>query len=238
VDLLEEAARNESYTLGRDIAYAKAALATTVENYSRGWNLAGKIEDGSLRDNVRNWLTYRVSLHCLNLNNLDRAYELAAKNSDPIQGAAILVVGAQRLIKAKETTRASQWLVEARSLIRKADPDEDLVHVAFGIVSAFGKFDRLTAFEVFSDAVRQMEKTTFSRRDEDRAPSIRRFSGLETPADLTYGTEGFSLRAAIDAFGPEQFEDVLGIINRITQKELHGLAIIELCRKYLKAESI
>lgn len=235
VNLLEEAARNESYTLGRDIAYAKAALATTVENHSRGWDLAGKIEDGSLRDNVKNWLTYRASLHFVSRNNLERAYELAAKNSDPIQRAASLVLGAQRLIKAKETTRASQWLVEARSLIRKADPDEDSVHVAFGIVSAFGKFDRLTAFEVFSDAVRQMEKTTFNRRDEDRAPSIKRFSGLETPADLTYGTEGFSLRVAIDAFGPEQFEDVLGIVNRITQKELHGLAIMELCRKYLKA---
>jgi hypothetical protein len=80
-----------------------------------------------------------------------------------------------------------------------------------------------------------MEKTTFSRRDEDRAPSIKRFSGLETPADLTHGTEGFSLRVPIDAFGAEQFEDVLGIVNRITQKELHGLAIMELCRKYLKA---
>lgn len=235
VDLLEEAARNESYTLGRNIAYAKAALATTIENYSRGWELAGKIEDGSLRENVKNWLTYRASLHFLSRNNLEKAYQLAAKNSDPIQRAASLVVGAQRLIKSKETSRASEWLIEARSLIRKVDPDEDSVHVAFGIVTAFGNFDRLMAFEVFSDAVRQMEKTTFGRRDEDRAPSIRRFSGLETPADLTYGTEGFSLRVAIGAFGPEQFEDVLGIVNRITQKELHGLAVMELCRKYLKA---
>jgi hypothetical protein len=53
-------------------------------------------------------------------------------------------------------------------------------------------------------------------------------------ADFTYSTEGFSLRAAIDAFGPEQFEDVLGLVNRITPPELHGLAIIELSKKYLK----
>jgi hypothetical protein len=235
VDLLEEAARNESYNLGRNIAYAKAALATTVENYSRGVDLAAKIDDGSLRENVKNWLTYRASLYFVSRNNLERAYELAEKNSDPIQRAASLVLGAQRLIKVKDTTLAGHWLLEARSLIRKADPDEDSVHVTLGIVSALAKFDRVIAFEVFSEAVRQMEKTTFARRDEDRAPSIKRFSGLETPADLTYGTEGFSLRTAIDAFGPEQFEDVLGIVNRITDKELHGLAIMELCRKYLKA---
>ena len=235
VDLLEEAAQNENYTIGRDIAYAKAALATTVQNYARGWNLAGKIEDASLRDNVKNWLTYRATLHFISQSNLDKAYELSAKNNDPIQRAASLVVGAQQLIKSKDTTRANQWLLEARSLLRKVDPDETLVHVALGMVSAFGKFDRVTAFEVLAEAVRQMGKTTLGPEDEDRAPLLKRFSGFDSIADFTYGTEGFSLRAAIGAFGPEQFEDVLGIVNRITPAELHGLAIIELSRKYLKA---
>ncbi|HEX5883298.1 MAG TPA: hypothetical protein VFY67_02015 [Pyrinomonadaceae bacterium] len=235
VDLLEEAARNENFTIGRDIAYAKAALATTVQNYSRGWDLAGKIEDRTLQENLKNWLTYRATLHFVRVDNLDRAYELAAKNNDPIQRAASLVAGAQQLIKIKDTTRASQWLVEARSLVRKVDPDETSVHVSFGIVSAFGKFDRVSAFEVFSEAVRQMGKTTIGSVDEDRAPLLKRFSGFESLADFTYGTEGFSLRAAVSAFGPEQFEDVLGIVNRITPAELHGLAIIELSRKYLKA---
>jgi len=235
VDLLEEAARNESYTIGRDIAYAKAALATTVQNYPRGWDLASKIEDGSLRDNLKNWLTYRATLYFISNNNLDKAYELAAKNNDSVQRAASLVVGAQQLIKTKETSRANQWLLEARSLIRKGDPDEASIHVALGIVSAFGKFDRVTAFEGLAEAVRQMGKTTLGPDDEDRAPLLRRFSGFESLADFTYGTEGFSLRAAIGAFGPEQFEDVLGIVNRITPAELHGLAIIELSKKYLKA---
>ncbi|HEX7331190.1 MAG TPA: hypothetical protein VF290_06805 [Pyrinomonadaceae bacterium] len=235
VDLLEEAARNENFTIGRDIAFAKAALATTVQNYSRGWELAGKIDDGKLRDNLKNWLTYRATLHFVSENNLDKAYELAAKNNDPIQRAASLVVGAQQLVKAKDATRASQWLVEARSLVRKVDPDETSVHVAFGIVSAFAKIDRVVAFDVLSEAVRQMGKTTLTSADEDRAPLLKRFSGFESSADFTYGTEGFSLRAAIGAFGPEQFEDVLAIVNRITPAELHGLAIIELSRKYLKA---
>lgn len=235
VDLLEEAARNENFTIGRDIAYAKAALATTVQNYSRGWNLAGKIDDGKLRNNLTNWLTYRATLHFVSQTDLDKAYELAAKNNDPIQRAASLVVGAQQLIKIKDTARAIQWLVEAHSLVRKVDPDETSVHVAFGIVSAFAKLDRVVAFDVLSEAVRQMGKTTLSSADEDRAPLLKRFSGFESTADFTYGTEGFSLRAAVSAFGPEQFEDVLGIVNRITPAELHGQAIIELSRKYLKA---
>ena len=235
VDLLEEAARKENYTLGRDIAYAKAALATTAQNYARGWSLAEKIDDASLRDNLKNWLTYRAALYFVSQNNLDKAYEIAAKNNDPIQRAASLVVGAQQLIKIKDTTRANQWLLEARSLIRKVDPDENSVHVAFGIVTTFAGFDKTTAFEVLSETVRQMGKTTIGTGDEDRVPLLKRFSGFESSVDFTYGTEGFSLRAAVGAFGSEQFEDVLGVVNRITPAELHGLAIIELSKKYLKA---
>ena len=103
VDLLERAAENETSVLARDIGYAKAALATAVESYQRGWDLAGKIDSATLRDNLRNWLTYRASLHFINQNNLDRAYELASKNNDPVQRAASLVVGAQGLIKAKDS---------------------------------------------------------------------------------------------------------------------------------------
>ncbi len=234
VDLLEKAAENETSVLARDIGYAKAALAATVENYQRGWDLAGKIDSAVLRDNLRNWLTYRVSLHFIRQNNLDRAYELIAKNNDHAQRAASLVVGAQKLISAKDLTRAGQWLAEARSLVRKAEADEDSVHVTLGIVSAFGKFDRVIAFEVLSEAVRLIEKTNLGPADHDRVPLIKRFSGLET-SDFTYGTEGFSLRSAIGAFGPEQFEDVLGMVNRIRGPELHGLAILELSRKYLKS---
>ena len=234
VDLLEKAAENETSVLARDIGYAKAALATTVESYQRGWDLAGKIDGAGLRDNLRNWLTYRASLNFISQNSLDRAYELATKNNDPAQRAASLVVGAQGLITAKDLTRASQWLAEARSLIRKAEADEYSVHVTLGIVSAFGKFDRVSAFEVFSEAARLIEKAKPGPSDDDRVPLIKRFSGFET-SDFTYGTEGFSLRSAIGAFGPEQFEDVLGIVNRITGPELHGMAILELSRKYLKS---
>ena len=235
VDLLEDVASNGAFTIGRDIAYAKAALATTVQNYQRGWNLAGKVEDATFRDNLKNWLTYRATLHFINQNNLEKAYELAAKNTDLVQRAASLVVGAQQLIKIKDKNRASQWLVEARSLLRKVEPDETSVHVAFGIVSTFAKVDRVVAFDVLSEAVRQMGKTTVSTTDDDRVPLLKRFSGFDPLPDFTFGSEGFSLRAAISAFGPEQFEDVLGVVNQITPAELHGLAIIELSRKYLKA---
>jgi hypothetical protein len=237
VDLLEQAAQNERDSLSRGIAYAKAALATDVESYQRGWDLSGKIDDETLCDNVRNWLTYRAVLHFVRTDNLEKAYQLNAKNSDPIQRGASLVVGAQRLVKAKDTIRAAQWLREAHAQIRKTDTDNNSVRVALGVVSVYGKFDSVMAFDSLSDAVRLINKTNLHLPDNDRAPLVKKFSGLGTQADFTYGSEGFGLKAAIAAFPPDQFEDVLGVIGKITVPEVRGLAILELCRNYLGATS-
>jgi len=234
VDYLEKIAERETTTLSRDIAYAKAALATEVDQYQRGWNLAAKIDDQSLRDDVRDWLTYRATLHFISLNDLERAYELAAKNTDPLQRAASLVVGAQKLIKAKDPNRAAEWLSEARRLLRKVEPDENCVRIAFGIVTAYGRFDRDLAFDGLSEAVQLVNKSNRDLKDEDRAPLVQKFSGLEAAADFVYGTEGFSLKAAISSFEPDVFEETLAAINKITGAELRGLATMELCRNYLK----
>ncbi|HKY26353.1 MAG TPA: hypothetical protein VJM12_00250 [Pyrinomonadaceae bacterium] len=235
VDYLEKLAEKETTTLSRDVAYAKAALATTVTAYQRGWEIATKIDDDRLRANVRNCLMYRATLHFLSRNDTDKAYELIGKNTDALQRAASLVVGAQRLLTAKDALRASEWLNEARVLIKRTDPEEGAARVAFGIVSTYGKFDRLMAFDALSEAVRLLNKTKLTSLDQDRVPLFRRFSGFEI-ADFSYGTEGFSLKAAIDVFGPKEFDDVLTSITKITATDLRGVAVLELCRKYLLAK--
>src|SRR5882724_115468 len=65
VDLLEEMAAKGRDALTRDIGYATAAVATSVERYERGLGLAGKIDDENLRDGVRSWLLYRAVLHSI-----------------------------------------------------------------------------------------------------------------------------------------------------------------------------
>ena len=234
VDYLEKLAEKETMTLSRDIAYAKAALATTVNAYQRGWDIATKIDDDRLRVNVRNCLVYRAALYFLTRNDTEKANELIAKNTDAVQKAASLVVGAQKLLTAKDKIRAGQWLQEARTLLKKTEPEEGAARVAFGMTSAYGKFDLFLAFDALSDAVRILNKTKLTSGDQDRVPLLNRFSGFEI-SDFSYGTEGFSLKNAIGVFSPGEFEDVLISINKINAPELRSVAVIELCRKYLIA---
>jgi hypothetical protein len=174
-------------------------------------------------------------LHFAKLDDLDRVYELSRKNNDLLQHAACLVVGAQKLFKAKDTSRARQWLDEARLLIRRVkDPDADMTQVMLGMVSTYAQFDKWQALELLSDTIKVVNKTPEANyHDNDRAPLIRRFSGFGVLADFTYGTSGFSLRSALDAFPEDEFYDIVYKLNELLSPETRGQAIVLLCQKQL-----
>lgn len=235
VNDLEDAAERTSDPLARDIAYAKAALATDAEQYQRGWSLGAKIRDESLRDNISNWLSYRAALHFAKANDFDRLYELTRKNNDMLQRAACLIVGAQKLSKLKEISQARQWLTEARTVIRRVDgPDPDLPRVMLGLVSTYAQFDTWDALALLSETIKVMNKTPEANyHDNDRVPLIKRFSGFGVLADFTYGTSGFSLANVLEVFPEDKFYDIVYKLNDLTSPETRGRAVVLLCQKQL-----
>jgi hypothetical protein len=236
IDLMEENARKESNPLRRDILFAEAAIATSAVRFERGWALAGNIQDEQLRADLKNWLTYRATLHFVQLGDFERAYQLLSKNSEPAQRAASLVIGAERLVKAKDVTRARDWLQEAQALLKKAEMDENWTRIALGIVTSFGQFDKWAALDALNEGVKVMGRFPVEAGADERAPLVKKFS-VKTVSDITYGTGGFGWRAAAGAFAPEQFENVIDVLTKIESPEARGIAIVALCRKLLKTES-
>lgn len=230
VDRLEEEASKETDPLRRDVAYARAALATAAEKYERGVSLADKIRDDSLRRNISGWLYTRASLHFVDAGNFDKAYELLRKSGEPSQKSTCLVVGAQKLSRAKDPLRAAQWLQEARAIIKSAEPDEAVTRVALGVVSAYAQFDQAEALAAFDDAVKLMNQSPPASAADEKAPLVKRFSGFAS-ADYTHGTEGFGLNAAVGAFRAAWFDSVLSTLDKISDVELRGSATVTLCRK-------
>lgn len=237
VDLLEEAAAKGRDLLTRDVGYAKAAVATTVERYQRGLDLAAKIDDKNLREGVRSWLIYRAVLHFIANGELDAGHQLNLKNDDPIQRAVCFVAGAQRLITEKDTVRANEWLREAGAIVRRSDANEGAARVALGIVSTYGRFDTQAAVDWLVYSVKLMRKASPATLNDDRAPSLRRISGVTPISDFTSNINGFSLQSAVGVFPPEQFEQVLSVINDVTPQEARGIAVVTLCRNFLKTRS-
>lgn len=235
VDLLEEIAAKGRDVLTRDVRYATAATATSVERYERGISLAGKIDDKNMRAGVRNWLIYRAVLRLIASGNFDEAHRLNLKNDDAAQRAVCFVVGAQRLVQDKNNDRAAEWLREAGTIVKRSEPDESMSRVALGIVSTYGRFDSQSALDWLLQAVRLMRKTPAGSLIDDKAPAVRRISGITPASDLNSNTSGFSLNSAVAVFPPDQFEQVLYILNDITPREARGIAVLTLCSRFLKS---
>jgi hypothetical protein len=235
VDLLEEAAANGRDVLTRDVGYANAAVTTALDRYQRGLDLAGKIDDKNLRDGVRDWLIYRATLHLIASGNLDDAYKLNLKNDDAAQRAVCLVVGAQRFVRDKDATRASEWLREASAIVRRSEPNETFARIALGIVSTYGPFDAQSALDSLPYAVKLMRNAAPSSLNEDHAPRVKGITGITPISDVASGTTGFSLQSAIAVFSPEQFEQVLSMLDDITSREARGGAVLTLCSTYLQS---
>jgi hypothetical protein len=233
VDHLEELAEQESGTLRKDIAFAKAAAATEVEAYERGWRVAGRISDKELRAGVTNWLTYRATLHFIEKKDFEKSYALNSRNEDTAQRAVCLIAGAQKLVEAKDTARADEWLREAIRLMKKSQADEAWAKIALGIVAAYGKFDPNAAVSSLQDAVKLANQSPLDLSNTDAAPPLQRFSGIIT-LDAAFATRGFSLEAAIAGFGPRDFESVYGVLKDMQTPEARGLAVITLCQQFTK----
>lgn len=233
---LEERAKQETDPLSRDIAFAKAALATSAPAYERGWGLAGQIRDKTLGVAITNWLTYRASLHFINTKAFDKArVELIGKNENLVQRAASLVIGAQKLLADKDQIQARAWLQEASSLLNKADKEEGVLAVSFGIVSTYGSFDRPLALNALENSIKLLNQWPNIPVIEEKAPQAKRFAGLLV-SDFTYGTKGFGLAAVAAAFPPEEFEPVLALLQELKYPEIKGQLIIKLCQQHLKAK--
>lgn len=233
VDYLEKLAEQETSTLRRDIAFAKAATATEPEDYERGWRLAGRISDKQLSADLTNWLTYRATLRLLEQKEFDKAYALNGKNEDTAQRAVCLVVGAQKLIAAKDKLRAGEWLREASGLLRKATLDENWTKIALGIVAAEGRLDATMALYSLQESVRALNQYPTESVLAERAPAVQRFTGI-APAEINYVTNGFSLDAALASFGAQDFESVYSVLRGIDAPEVRGLAVVALCQQALK----
>ena len=237
VDLLETSAAKARDVLSRDIGYANAAVATTVERYERGLDLAGKIDDKNLRDGIKSWLLYRAVLHFIAAGNIDQAHRLNLKNDDTIPRAVCFVVGAQRLVKDKDTDRAGEWLREAGALVRRGEPDESMARIALGIVSTYGSFDTQASLDWLLYAVKLMRKAPLVSLNDDTAPEAKVIRGVTPIGEVTRRTSGFGLQTAVAVFPADQFEQVLYALSDMTPQEARGLAVLTLCRNFLNHKS-
>lgn len=233
LDEILEQAEKISNSLERDIFIAQGVLRSDAEEFEKAKNIAEKIEDKELREEISNFLIYRTSLDFIQKDKFDEADKLLQKNSNQIQKAAILVVGGQKFVVNKDFTQAQYWLYQAEKLFKKnKSSDEDWINIGFGITTAYAKVDDFEAIRMLGESGKLINKDA-EKYNSNNAPLAIGFSGL-TYSNFTHGTNGFSLDSAVNSFPKEKIEDVLEATNSISNPKAKGLAVVTISRKNLK----
>ena len=234
IDKMVENAEKEANPLRRDVLYAQAALKTNAEMFERGKSIASKIEDKQLKEQITNFVIYRKTFDEIGKNELDTAYKILGKNSNPKQKAASLVYGARKLKEQKDNVQTNYWLSDAAKLFAKAKiADEDWIKIGFGLANTYADVDKIEASKIFARTAKLLDQTTNLDISADYAPLANGFSGIEF-INFTYDAKGFGLKSAINSFSTEDFEDVLASLKTIENPKIKGFGILELSDGYLK----
>lgn len=232
-----EDAQKISNPLQRDIFLAQGILQSDVEVFELAKSVAEKIDDKELREQILNFLSYRMSLYLIKTDNVDQAYKLLQKNSEHRQKASGLVIGAQRLVEQKDILAARGWLNEAQRLFEKNKAvDEDWINIGFALTAGFAEFDKIDGLKQLEATTKLLNKET-NAYNRDKAPLANGFTGLNF-SDFTAGTKNFSLNSAVNSFSINEFEGIISSLSESKNFMAKGEAILVLCRRNLKVAKI
>jgi hypothetical protein len=246
LDDLEEAAANETDPVARKLAYLKAALSTDISELDRGRQLASKIEEKELREQVISFLSYRAALDALDKKRTEEALGLAS-DAGPIQRATILISAAQA-IAAERPRGETEWqagsrnlrilelLTEADKIVkREDDASGDALRVRLGLVAALAQADPIRAYTSMGEVVNLVNKMKSFDFMESMMPRV---SGLGEPtAELLLPQigGGYGISDAFKALARADLPGSVQMAQRLTAPAGRGMILLEIGGSLLKA---
>lgn len=246
VESLEEAASKEDDPIARKLGYVQAALATKPEDLARGRNIAAKIEEAELREQVISFLMYRAALVALEKGKLDEAITLASE-AQPLQHAVILITAAQRIVAEKpkreevwqksiRNLRALNLLYDAEKLLKKDDSgSSDALRSRLGLVAALAPLDTIRALDVLGGVVISINKSDSFDLNDSGAPRPVGLDGFTAQSLLPRVRSGYGIRDALAPLARADFEGTVSVVKKIDAPAAQGEALLEVAKTILDA---
>ena len=241
---LEDGADKESNTAFRRVAYVNAALATKPEDYVQAKRIAGKIDDDDLRADVVSFVLYRAALAFVEKSEIEKAVDIAPTISDVPRRAVVKIAIAQRLLTSEPgKDEAAVRFAQQRALDLLADIDRDLkkgepsgvaARILLGRTAVLAKLDPDQALTSLAQAVEMINKLDrFDLRDA-AAPNLGMAAFAVSGATVARPKIGFDFRSAIEPLIQTNFEQISGLVERLTTKEVNGFGRLETAKLYLQ----
>ena len=240
---LEDTADKESDASLKKLAYVQAALAAKPEDYMRAQHIAGKIADDNVRADAVSFVLYRAALFFVQKEEIEKAVDIAPQISDVLRRAVVKIAIAQRLIASEKggpeelslkRQRAFDLLVDIDRDLKKDEPSGNAVKIALGRTAVLAKLDEAQALVSLEQAVQMINKLDrFDLRDR-WAPDLGLGVSATSGATVARPRVGFDLRSAIEPLITANFEQIAAVVERLTPKEVSGVARLEVAKLYLQ----
>lgn len=241
---LEEKADKETDPVAKKLAYIRAAISTNAEDYKRGKNIAGKIDDEILREDVASFVLYRAALAFVEKKDVETAEELAAQTKEPLRRAVAKIAVAQLLLvpvrgeKPEQIDfkrqRAFSLLGDVQRDLKNEDASANLVKILFGATAVSSAFDKTQGLAVFEQSVQTVNKLDKFNLKDAAAPKLGIDLHSASSATVAAPRIGFGFAAAIAPLIETDFEQIAAAIERLTTKETRGVGRIELARAFFQ----
>jgi hypothetical protein len=218
----------------RDGAYVDAALRALGQKDSRAEELAGKIEDADLRNQLRAYIDYERAQQAVRAEDWQEVLRVArVGNLSPIQKAWALTEAA-RLAAKDEPGRAveilEEALVEAKERIDAASPERPSALVA--VATQMLRLDRPRAWEVVFDAIKAANSAQGYTGEDGRLTSQLRTKHVTSM--ITSSAQSFDLAGIFADFAREDLTRAIGLARNFEGESPRATATLALARAVLQ----
>jgi hypothetical protein len=197
----------------RDQAYAKAALGIGgSKDFARALSIADKVKAPPLREKVRLYIYYNMSVAAIEAGEMEDAVLYANRMTARQQRTLLYAKIADEALRKKDRVRAGELLRETVRLANGVEDAGEQAAVFLAAAAVFSDFDHFEADQTIKSAIKAVNRAQAQNVDEF---SVLRKVSLSCTGDgyPWYGsfekTERFSLIRALAAAG---LRDVEGTI--------------------------
>lgn len=232
--------RNAKTSDERDRIYFQAARAATRDGYEKALELADKIEDSDLRQQLRAYLAFDAMRSAIRAKKPDDALRLAGAAELTNVQRAWGLAEAGGLLATIDVNRAAEALDLAAAEARRIDQGSpDRARTLVAVVTQLQKVDSARAWSMMSEVIKAANSVSeFSGEDGELTMRVTFKDGGAMTNNFT--VESFDLPGLFTALAREDFNRAADLPKGFTGESPRAVALLAVARtaldKKLKAE--
>jgi hypothetical protein len=222
----------------RESAIAMAILnASSTESLENIEAAGNKVEDLSLRSQLLSHVYFNRTQRAIKEKRIEEARRLAAKVDDlDLRAYLYSLIAIESIKQTKNDVQAREILESVLDVLPKAPNTDVKARALLAVAYLYSNIDPNRAVAVLSDSVETINHIESVDLSHDYVQ--KRIEGKAFGSYTTIQTPGFSLETVFREIAKVDFDGVLYLVGRLTNKPLRAQTLLALAEPCLKNQPV